>query len=511
MPKAPPKKKPVSPVAPTPPTPAVAEPTVVNGAPSLPIIYPKLLIEEYSINSTKGPIDVEWAKIALGWETETQYLERKLKQNPGSTAKEWMANPDKEEVFGDIYHCKNLAGEKVRCNNNAQNRSFDEDWSDAIRDMILYGQWAGPFTIPGETVNGETIRISKYGEVLSAQHQLTGLIKAGEKLEAARRDKTDTKYPVWKDKPGPFIETIVIKGLSSDERVLMTIDYVKPRTVADVFYTSGTFRERATLPVERKELCRLLAQASDTLWVRTDTKGYKTHPEVVAFLERHRRLLRCVEHIFKVNSAASRRRLSKLRLTPGHCAAVMFLQACSGPKTEGDFYRNESPPSEKNLDWSLWDRAEEFWTRLASPADKDFEIVRDVLMHLIDSTPTNEINQGMGGRGPEKLAVVCNAWSRWKDHEGDGPVFDKGDFKAPEGELALVYVDYDSKGKKLPPGEVDLLNPADFLGIDCPDAVTKNGDKASGRGEEPEPPAPAEADILELAEQARLRRQSASK
>ena len=486
-----PKRRPapVQPVAPAPPP----TPTPAPPAPSLPVLYPELEITEYSTASAKGPLTVDDQKLLLGWETEKEFQQRKVSEFPATKPEAWL--------FGDLFHCKNVAGEKVRCNNNAHNRPFDEGWAESLVHTILHGQWAGPHTIPGETVNGETVRVSRYGRVLSGQHQMTGCILAGEWLLKARQEgkdpPTDPKYPVWRKHGAPFLETVVIVGLSEDPRVLMTIDYVKPRTAADVFYTSDVFK--SCTPPERKELCRILASAVDVLWTRTDAKGYRTHPEVVGFLERHKRLLNCVTHLFKENSVAGGRKISKLRLSPGVCSALCYLMGCGSAKTTdySDEYRNQNPPMEKGLDWSTWDRAEKFWNLLAS--GKDFMPVRTALGLLVDSTPDSD-NQGLGGRGPEKLAILAKAWERWRDYAA-GPIFDNSDL-APGGALCLSYSDLDDKGNKLPDGQIKLLDVADFDGIDCPESVGKGPTSKAA----PMPPAPSRAEIERATEEARARR-----
>lgn len=492
MPKAKKGKAPAQPVAPTPPPEPKAAPPP-PAPPGLAVVYHELEILEFSTAVPRGPLTIADCEEALGWETEKQYQIRKVAEKPGTKPEQWL--------YGEVYHCKNLAGEKVRCRYNANNRPFDMDWCEHLIHTVLYGQWAGPFTIPGETVNGETVRISKYGRVLSGQHQMTACKLAGEWLARARANGTDTpehpKYPVWVGHPEPFIETIMIRGLSEDPRVLMTIDYVKPRTAADVFYTSDVFKTKT--PPERKDLCRMLAAAVDLLWTRTDTRGYRTHPEIVAFLERHLRLLKCVEHIDAENDPDAGKKLTRLRLQPGVCAAIMYIQASSGPATDGDVYRNEEPPSEKHLDWSLWDRAEEFWSLLAG--GKDFQPVRDALGRLVDSTPGNEENQGLGGRTPEKLAILAKAWERWRDYSGKGPVFTNNDL-SPGGDLCLNYSTLDDKGNVLPDGQVKLLDPNDFYGIDCPESVGKG---STSRGA-PMPPAPTREEIERATEEARARR-----
>lgn len=509
MPKAKSKKTaPVQPIAPTPPP----EPVPVQEAAPPPddrvVVYPSLEINECSTTSKRGPLTIAMMKKFLGWETEKEYQTRIVKEEH---EKGNMTAKPEHYLFGEDYHCRNVAGEKVCCHNNNNNRRFDDAWAEALEDTILYGRWAGPFTMKGDwiTVNGETIRISRWGEVISGQHQMTGCIRAGEKLAKARADGEDKpgdpKYPVWAKHAEPFLETIVITGMSDDPRVLMTVDYVKPRTTADMFYTSKVFRD--CTPPQRNELCRMLAQACDLLWTRTKAQGYRTHPEMVGFLDRHESLLKCVLHLFGENSAKANRGISKLRLSAGNCSALMYLMASSGPGTDleyGDFYRNpkEGPPTEKNLDWTYWDKAEEFWTLLATGVD--FDPVRDALGRLIVSNKDDENNVGMGGRGPEKLALIANAWLRWKDHTGSGAVFDAEDME-PGGLLCLSYTNLDSKGNKLPNGQIDLVDIADFFGIDCPEV---GGGKVA-KAQPPDPTAPTPEALKKMYEANDERRRAA--
>lgn len=458
------------------------------------LVYDKVEALEYSISSPRGPLTSADIDIIMDWETEEQYQQRKVAELGGELT---------HYLYGDVFHCTDEDGKKVRCWNNANNRSFDEGWCEYLIDMILNGVWAGPLMMPGETINGETIRISRYARVLSGQHQMTACKLANQRLQKDRTklgiEEADLKYPAWKGHKECVIETLVVTGLSEDERILRTIDYVKPRTVADMLFTMPLFRENK--PVERKEMTRMSASAIDTLWQRTDTKGYKTHPEVVGFLERHKRLLKCVEHLFVLNKGGKDdgRRISKLRLSAGTCAALCYLMGSSGPKTDGDAYRNSFPPNEKDLDWSLWDKAKEFWVYLADSDEEAFEPVRHALGRLVDSTTESEDNLGLGGRIQEKLAILAAAWERWKDFK-EGTPFDDDDL-GEDGIFTLSYTNKDEKGNILPSKQVRLVDVADFYGIDCPKKVVKDPFRGVA-----ETPPPSTADIMRLAEEARARR-----
>lgn len=509
MPKAKPKS--VQPAAILPPQlpPPADQPSVLstNGAPAMAVLYPDLEVHVRCLGSEFGPLGPDYAVAAMGWETEKEFQARMVQEKPSSKPEHWL--------YGDDYHCKNAAGEKVRTDSNAGNRAFDTDWCAALIHTILYGQWAGPHAMPGETINGETVRISRYGRVVSGQHCMSACILADEWLAKARaqlgRDAADAKYPIWKDHDHVFIETIVVKGMSEDARVLMSVDYVKPRTATDVFYTSEVFRD--SKQTVRKELCKMLAGAVDLLWTRTDTRGYKTHPEICGFLDRHKRLLACVLHLFAENSVESKRRISLLRLNPAHCAALCYLMGCSATSGEdSDAYRNLMPPREDTLDWSLWDKAQDFWACLAGA--RDFAPVQHALGRLVESATSSDTNQGLGGRVNEKFAILAKAWEVFKDHPASaGPPFQvvqrpDGTKSYPDlepgGDLCLSYSDLDDKGNRLPNGEIKLIDVADFYGIDCPQLVVGPSGKAKTGA--PEPPAPSKEDIERLSREALERR-----
>lgn len=435
------------------------------------ILYPTLEITERSIVSEKGPLYARDWKTILGWETEKEYQERMVQEDPTSKPEHWL--------YGEEYHCLNRKGEKIRCWNNSGNRPLDRHWCDHLVHMILHGQWAGPHTYPGETVNGETVRISKYGDVLSAQHQGTACIFADEDLQQSRTEERNAiwpKYPFWNGQEEVFIETIVVAGVSCDERVLRTIDYVKPRSMADMLYTMQVFRVNEMggkrNQDERREMTKMLAVAIDTLWERTDAKGYKTHPEICGFLERHKKLLDAVAHIFVENNVRGPdggRKISKARLNPGQCAALCYLMGASGTdEGDSDEYRNMMPPDESKINWSYWNKGRDFWSKFAY--DRSFLPVRHALGYLMESSINDEDNQGLGGRNDEKLAILANAWERFRDHpEEAGAPFDEEDL-GPGGILYLTYSDLDDKGNKLPDGRIKLVNKADFYGIDVPPA-----------------------------------------
>lgn len=438
------------------------------------IIYPDV---EAQVCVLDNAITVEKAKAYLGWETEKDFAKRCMEANPGSTLDAWKFDDTMTTLLDEDK-------QKVICWNNTENRPFDDAWCRSLAQDILNRNWAGPLTIPGETVNGETITISRTGQVKSGQHRLIALILAAQMWMKNRKrwDRWDTE---------PALETIVIKGISDSKLVAMTVDNCKPRSEADVFYTSALFD--TLIPQERKECSRMLANAADFLWARTDTKGYKTHTEIVAFVDRHKRIVECMEHLFKANSKANNRAIASLGVSAGQCASVFYMMASSGEGTDGDVYRNGLPPSEKGLDWSMWDKAAEFWSLIGK--DDQFTHVRYALNRLHESDAEggdNGDNIGLGGRKDERWAIISKAWDVFKIGM---PVMLE--------DVKLNYTTLDEEGNQLPEGKEVLLDFADFGGIDVPQ-VKKTTMKQIHQA--PDPIAPTPEELEKLKEEAVKRR-----
>lgn len=330
-----------------------------------PILYPEVKIAIYCEGSQLGKLDVATAKKLLGWETEEEYCER-TGDAPGS------------KTFGDPL-LTDEDGKKIQCWHNLGNRPFGESWCRQLAQDILTGNWR---------FNLETIIVSKTGKVTSGQHRLVGLVLADQLWKTAQ-EKYEETCP-----QEPAIECLIAFGGSEEAEVLRTIDNVKPRTLADVFYTSGIFKPNQP-STERKELARMLDFAVDLLWKRTgadETSGtkFQTHSASVDFLDRHPKLLKCVLHLFGENKE---RAISALKLSPGKCSTLMYLMAAY--KTDGDVYRNSQPPSEKKIDFETWAKAEELWTSI-SGRSKSTGDLREAIAHC--------------ERDILKQAVLAKAW-----------------------------------------------------------------------------------------------------
>lgn len=359
--------------------------------------------------------------VALLWlETERVFRDRMWKKNPQWDEKEATARCkfSGEEVFTDHQ------GMKIMLWNSDMNRPFEVTRAYQLEQIILNRQWAGPTTSPGETVNGEPIIIGRTAQVISGQHTLVGLYLA---YQSWLRDKHWQKKEYWPKEQypnGPVIDKLVVRGVSENPRIVQTIDNIRPRSLGDVIYTSDTFRGARHEPTEkeqkaghttgkvfsnydRKECGRMLAMATSFLWKRTvqpvkredSYEFYATHPASIGFIDRHHKLEEAVLRMFHLNQ---KRVLSGYKLSPGQCAAALYMMACS--TSNGSQYRALEHPGERILNWDRWDRAVEFWTSLAKAAPS-MKAVPICLGALVDE------EGGASGRSAEKFAVIAHAWA----------------------------------------------------------------------------------------------------
>ena len=442
------------------------------------VIYPTVTFQPYwSGEGGLGPITHKLARQFLGWETEAEYAARRIKDNPKLK--------EKELKFREFL-LRDGAGEKVVCSNNNKNRPFDEGNAKRLAQVILNREWAGPLNFPGETCNGEDILIDRTGEVISGQHTLAGLIFAWEIWSGVRKVKGGDQSGHWHDlwpedqfPDGPVIEKGIKFGLSSDPRIIRTIDNVRPRSLSDVFYTSPLFAKLKTSS-QRRECSEMLQAAVKVLWSRTGADEdrflrYMTHAVACDWVDRHKKLLNCVAHIYEENSGDGRA-LSNLSLRPGVCAALMYL-AASG-ESDGDAYRNAEPPSEKKMNFDRMDKAGEFWSLIGTCPD--FEAVREGLAVLVD--PANPSSDE--GRQVEKTVLLAKAWKAFLDG-------------AKEIAPSDVELHYETGAD----GLLHLMDWDDFGGIDL--GEPKSPDKDSNGGDEEPPEEEVENGKAEAAEKKR--------
>jgi hypothetical protein len=347
------------------------------------VLYPEVVTE---LKTGPDAINEDWAKKVLGWESVLD---------------------DGEFLSTDEN------GVKFRCTNNTHNRPYERTRAEQYAQAVLMRQWSGP-NGNGKTINGESIVIGKTGECLSLQHRLTGLIFACQEWE--KNDRWRTK---WETKP--VMDALVVYGIDEDAEVTMTIDNVKPRSAADNFYADSTIFP-GEKSADRKQLCKLIEYAVRGVWQRSGGKQdayapYFVHTEAKDFLNRHPKLMDCVKHIWKQDG--DRQAVKNNVIGLGTASAIMYLQGCSA--TKPDKYRgtpdNILPQSERNeevLDWSMWDRAWDFWVEITKPRKEmatGFKLLVDGIGDL----------SGMDGEGggtrDEKTGMLAKAWGLYADEQ----------------------------------------------------------------------------------------------
>lgn len=364
-------------------------PSVPSRAPDRPVLYPTLNVCGIEIPESKTRLSYKTAGDILGWETEEEYKQRVGPDSPLGLI-----------GYGDDFLLLDTDGNKVKCWNNGRNRDLDEAHANKIAQDILDRHYK---------MNGETIIVGRTGLSLSAQHRLVGF-----RLAVQRWLKNPLDYPKWEEEP--YINSLVVFGIDESPEVVKTLDNVRPRSDADVIYTSGVFDTikvpdpnnpsgpyitRPSTKSEKKECSRMYAAATAFLWNRTRAGGegedrtYQTHSASDDFRARHPKLLEAVKHIFEENQD---RAISRLRLSPGVCAAALYMMA-SGESDHKKYYAN---PGDKSLKFTRWDKAEEFFTDLAKGADA--QPIRNAIAELVSADDLS------GGRDTEKMAVLAKAW-----------------------------------------------------------------------------------------------------
>lgn len=358
----------------------------------------------------------------------------------------WEEEPEGAD-WKDAYLLKDASGRKVRCTNNAGNRPLTESWAYALAQEYLTRKFApkGP--------NGEAVVIGRTGRVLSGQHRGIGLVLARQLWEGDQAEHWKTIWPTE-----PTMETIVVFGVDESDETVQTLDNVRPRSLSDVLYVGGYFGKLKA--ADRKNVCKILENAVKMLWSRTlcDQDAFaprRTHAEALDFVRRHPKVVESVKHVYEENGGTGQdgRKIAKY-LPLGYASALHYLMGVSGtPEEKAAKYKKN--PSEKALDKSLWDKADEFWMMVASvdPALKNLRGVFDTDAGL-----------------QERMGWIIKAWGLWSS---GGAVTPKN--------LQLAY-ETDEEGVK------HLKEFPTLRGIDFGEKPEDHGDEDQGKPDETDPP-----------------------
>lgn len=278
----------------------------------------------------------------------------------------------------------------VRClmNEKVINRPLKLAWCKILMQDILRGRWS---------FNFENVILGTSGAILSGQHRLIALVLAAEAYHA-----DPDAYPFWKDEP--TIEISVAVGAQESDAVVNTLDTARPRSLADVVYRCDYFK--SSTGRERSIKATTMQNAVRFLWERTGIKGMgvvPTHAEAIDYIEKHKLLVQCVNHMFVQNMDKSLSRYIPIGMSTGLC----YLMGTSA--SDPDKYKNSSKPSQRILDTSRMEEAEEFWLLLSS--EPEFQKLRDELDKLL-------LAEDVGSSMLEsKIALIVKAWNEFIDND----------------------------------------------------------------------------------------------
>jgi hypothetical protein len=300
-----------------------------------------------------------------------------------SQAKQWLDwEEEGSNKYEEDYLLKDNNGLKVRCYNNITNRPFDRRLCKMLSQEILRGNWV---------LNHETIIFGETGLVNSGQHRLVGLILAAQTWENEPDD-----WPFWEEEP--FIESLVTFGASEEDDVVNTLDTGKGRSLSDVIYRSDMLSDLE--PKERKQAAKMVEHSVRLLWHRTGASSdafnpslIRTHMESLYFIDLHPKLMECVEHIYEENTD---KRISKY-ISPGYASGLLYLMGSAA--SDPNAYHKSEPPMEKVLDWSLWEKACDFWVHIDTDT---MQPLKEALVGIL--------NKG-GGSMAERLALLVKTWN----------------------------------------------------------------------------------------------------
>lgn len=261
----------------------------------------------------------------------------------------WTVEEEGQD-FGADFVLKDADGRKVRFTNNPNNRPYRPTLAKRYANEMLRKKWR---------LNGEPVITDRLDRVQSGQHRLAGLVLAEE--ERKLHPKTVREKYGW---TGPVsIGLVVVHGISERREVVDTLDLGQKRSLGDVIYRRHEFRTGKELkPGDVKKLSNILAGAIRLCWLRSggktvsDAKHFP-HSEALDYLEEHPRLVDACSFIYEEDRGEEGSRI-RTKLSLAYAAALLYLAGTSATDVE----KADEP------DYSLWDKAEDFWVNFASEA-----------------------------------------------------------------------------------------------------------------------------------------------
>jgi len=298
---------------------------------------------------------------------------------------------------GEPYHLKDLEGQYIRFKNNTHNRPFRKSLADKYANEMLRGKW---------TLNGHNLIFDWYGGIISAQHRLAALVLA-EQERKRNPVHWQEEYGLTKPITVPFMFMFGIDPATAD-----TVDLGQKRSLGDVLFRRDEF---ADVKLEGKPLTeRKIKQLSDTLgqsvnllWKRwggknaSDAKGHP-HSESLDLIEEHPLLKKALLFIFEEDGGSGEdgqriRAYCSLSIATG----MMYLMGTANSKVDIE-------TGDCKIVKSSWEKAEEFWVKLASGEGlKEGDPILVLSKYLV-----RQAGSGAGERDRVYGAIV-KAWNLW--------------------------------------------------------------------------------------------------
>jgi hypothetical protein len=217
-------------------------------------------------------------------------------------------------------------------------------------------------------------------------------------LAAQEWDTDKESWPLWSEMPS--IECIVVTGIDESSKVVDTINTGMPRTLADVIFRDSQYFADASSS-DRRKIAKVAEHAIRMLGHRLASFAdafapNRTHSECIEFLQRHPKLLDCVQFVYDAETDQG----SVSNVVPlGTAAALMYLMGSSA--TTSTEYSSAEQPCERMLDWSAWDKACEFWEAVGNSASSLFPIKEQLSAIAQDADSISRA---------ERMGVVVKAW-----------------------------------------------------------------------------------------------------
>lgn len=334
--------------------------------------------KKVSVKKEQGPE----APVKVLLYMEDHGIKRRFTEDDAKKLLGWEEEPDGADW--QQYDIK-FNKKKVRWNNNRKNRPYRP---------ALAKRWASEMGRKKWMFNGEPITIDTENMIVSGQHRCMGLILAED-------DRIyNQAYPEWDGCPIE-IDMLVVKGVPPE--AADTTDLGQTRSLGDVLFRRREFKE--VTERDQKMYSNVLAHAARLCWIRMGGKKISDaphfpHSEALDWLELNPELIDSVEHVvLEDGGGGADGRKIRSYVSLGYAAGLHYLMstALSNPETG-------------EVDHSLKDKANEFWTLLATGAGLETD---NPILHV-----RNLIQKMEAGSGQERdviVATIVNGWNLWVD------------------------------------------------------------------------------------------------